>query len=137
VTVVARRIVIRQLNKCRPKSGLEHAIARRTEDGLNPPHERPDRSVEQREEVEFLFDQLSEKETSAVQMYYFDGRDYSAISRSLGIPENSVGPVLSRARNKMRRAVQHQRAGWSPTATSDFTSRWGHSQARRGQFHPV
>ncbi len=119
LTVVARRIVIRQLSKCRPAAALENAVARRNEAGLDAPHALPDRSVEEREEVGHLFDQLSEKETSAVQMYYFDGRDYAVIGRSLGIPENSVGPVLSRARSKMRRAAEHHPAGWSPAPASD------------------
>jgi RNA polymerase sigma-70 factor (ECF subfamily) len=37
-------------------------------------------------------------------MYHLEGKSYHEISQDLGIPENSIGPALSRARAKMRRA---------------------------------
>jgi RNA polymerase sigma-70 factor (ECF subfamily) len=36
-------------------------------------------------------------------MYHLEGKTYQEISRSVGMPENSVGPMLSRARAKLRR----------------------------------
>ena len=41
-----------------------------------------------------------------------EGKTYQEISRSVGMPENSVGPMLSRARAKLRR-----RAGVDPATT--------------------
>jgi RNA polymerase sigma-70 factor (ECF subfamily) len=41
-------------------------------------------------------------------MYHLEGKSYQEISRLVGIPENSVGPTLSRAREKMRRAGVEQ-----------------------------
>ena len=35
---------------------------------------------------------------------HLEGRSYQEISSAVGMPENSIGPILSRARNKMRRA---------------------------------
>ena len=40
-----------------------------------------------------------------VRMYHLDGKSYHEIGQAIGIPENSVGPILSRARGKMRRAA--------------------------------
>jgi RNA polymerase sigma-70 factor, ECF subfamily len=39
-----------------------------------------------------------------VQMYHLEGKSYHEISLVVGMPENSIGPILSRARSKMRRA---------------------------------
>jgi RNA polymerase sigma-70 factor (ECF subfamily) len=36
-------------------------------------------------------------------MYHLEGKTYDEISRKTGVPENSIGPTLSRARAKMRR----------------------------------
>ena len=33
-----------------------------------------------------------------------EGKSYHEIGSAVGMPENSIGPILSRARNKMRRA---------------------------------
>jgi RNA polymerase sigma-70 factor (ECF subfamily) len=45
-------------------------------------------------------------------MYHLEGKSYQEISRSVGLAENTVGPMLSRARAKMRRHV-----GADPAAT--------------------
>jgi len=37
-------------------------------------------------------------------MYHLEGKSYQEISSAVGMPENSVGPTLSRARSKMRSA---------------------------------
>jgi RNA polymerase sigma-70 factor (ECF subfamily) len=39
-----------------------------------------------------------------VRLYHLEGRSYQEISSTVGMPENSVGPMLSRAREKMRKA---------------------------------
>jgi RNA polymerase sigma-70 factor (ECF subfamily) len=36
-------------------------------------------------------------------MFHIEGKSYQEISRTVGMPENSVGPMLSRARAKLRR----------------------------------
>ena len=35
-------------------------------------------------------------------MYHLEGKSYAEISQAVGMTENSIGPVLSRARAKMR-----------------------------------
>ena len=39
-----------------------------------------------------------------VRLYHLEGKSYREISSQVGMPENSIGPTLSRAREKMRRA---------------------------------
>ena len=39
-------------------------------------------------------------------MHYIEGRSYEEISAELNIPVNSIGPILSRARKKLRTGIQ-------------------------------
>jgi RNA polymerase sigma-70 factor, ECF subfamily len=41
-------------------------------------------------------------EAKIVRQYHIEGRSYREISAGLGVPENSIGPALSRARSKLR-----------------------------------
>jgi RNA polymerase sigma-70 factor, ECF subfamily len=50
-----------------------------------------------------LLESLESPEAEVVRMYHLEGKRYQEISEALGVPENSVGPILSRARSKMRR----------------------------------
>jgi RNA polymerase sigma-70 factor (ECF subfamily) len=57
-----------------------------------------------REQVERLIAQLSGAEADVVRLYHLEGKSYREISSAVGMSENSIGPTLSRARDKMRRA---------------------------------
>jgi len=100
LTVVTRRVVVHQL--------LKNKSAARLSDAPEPPHldgaggsaiER----VQNRDEVQRLLDELDGAESEVVRMYHLEGKSYQDISSLVGIPENSIGPTLSRARQKMRR----------------------------------
>ena len=75
----------------------------------------PQASVEQRlgdqEEVERLLGGLQGTEAQVVRLFHLEGKTYREISSVVGMPENSIGPILSRARNKLRRA------GMNPAAS--------------------
>ena len=45
-----------------------------------------------------------ETEAMVVKLFHLEGRSYREISSGLGIPENSIGPTLSRAREKLRQS---------------------------------
>jgi RNA polymerase sigma-70 factor (ECF subfamily) len=47
-------------------------------------------------------------------MYYLEGRSYEEISGQLGIPVNSIGPLLSRARQRLRNKLQEKPAPAAP-----------------------
>ena len=68
-----------------------------------PPEER----LSNREEVEKLLQGLNGAEAQVVRMFHLEGKSYQEISRSTGVPTNSVGPLLSRARTKLRNAGAH------------------------------
>jgi len=100
LTVVARRVVVRELLKRRivpnqaDTSDIDQVAGR-------------DESVEERlanrEEVERMLDELHGEEADIVRLYHLEGKSYDEISRQTGVPTNSVGPTLSRARAKLRR----------------------------------
>ena len=65
-----------------------------------------DPDVEQRltdrEEVERLLSGLDSSEAQVVRMYHLEGKSYQEIGRITGMPTNSVGPLLSRIRTRLR-----------------------------------
>jgi RNA polymerase sigma-70 factor (ECF subfamily) len=100
LTVVARRVVVRELIGRRPTSTLGPA-ADEAVDNNGHAEER----INDRDEVERLLDRLDRVDAAVVRMYHLEGMTYREISQSVGMPENTIGPVLSRARAKMRRAA--------------------------------
>ena len=95
LTVVARRIVVRELLN-------RQSMARLTETTVEDTLPRPaDPQVEQRlsdqEEVRRLLGGLQETEAQVVRLFHLEGKSYREISTVLGMPENSVGSILSRA----------------------------------------
>jgi RNA polymerase sigma-70 factor (ECF subfamily) len=100
LTVVARRVVVRELIGRRQTSTLG-AAAEEAVDGNG----RAEQRISDRDEVERLLDRLDGEDAAVVRMYHLEGMTYREISQTVGMPENTIGPVLSRARAKMRRAA--------------------------------
>jgi RNA polymerase sigma-70 factor (ECF subfamily) len=59
-----------------------------------------------RDEVEELLKHLPETEARAMRLFYLEGKRYGEIARELGVAENSVGPILSRARETLRKQIK-------------------------------
>ncbi|MEZ6134376.1 MAG: sigma-70 family RNA polymerase sigma factor [Pirellulaceae bacterium] len=96
LVVVARRVAVRKLSKMkfRPKHlSVDQAS------GAAAPQFHLDDS----EEVYALLGQMPESEATAIRMFHLEHRTYSDIGQHIGLPENSVGPLLSKARDRMRR----------------------------------
>jgi RNA polymerase sigma-70 factor (ECF subfamily) len=104
LTVVARRIVVRMI--VRQKSQPPHSGngSHRRVDEVSDLGADPGDRIGDRDEVERLLDDLDESEAKVVRMHHLEGKSYREISSEMGVPENSIGPILSRARDKMRRA---------------------------------
>jgi len=58
------------------------------------------------EQVHDLLTQLPKGVREVVRLHYLVGLSYEEISSQLGIPVNSIGPLLSRARQKLRVKLQ-------------------------------
>jgi RNA polymerase sigma-70 factor (ECF subfamily) len=103
LTVIARRVVVRKLVESRSATPLG-AIA----DNTASAEPRAEERITDREEVEALLEHLDGSEAAVVRMYHLDGKTYQEISGVTGMPAGSVGPMLSRARAKLRAAGARQ-----------------------------
>ncbi len=101
LTVITRRVVVQQLLKRKSLTRLDAAAGQAAYDGAASGHD----SVNNRDEVARLLEELEGTEAQVVRMYHLEGKSYQEISTIVGMPENSIGPTLSRAREKMRRAA--------------------------------
>jgi RNA polymerase sigma-70 factor, ECF subfamily len=103
LTVVARRIVVHEMLDHKTTARLSEGSSV-ADDSIPDPHPAAEHSLMDREEVQRLLGGLQGTEAQVVRMYHLEGKTYQEISKLVGMPENSIGPILSRARNKMRRA---------------------------------
>jgi RNA polymerase sigma-70 factor, ECF subfamily len=98
LAVIARRTAVRMLSQADahvvrvdlPTAGA--AVVDRHAD-----HRRSDR-----EEIEGLMGCLEPDEARLIRLHHLEARSYGEISRLTGLPLGSIGPALSRARQKMR-----------------------------------
>jgi RNA polymerase sigma-70 factor (ECF subfamily) len=103
LTVVARRIVVRDL-LARGPGGRLSVGAQHSPQAIPDPHVGPEKPTTDRDEVEHLLGGLQGTEALVVRMFHLEGKSYQEISTMVGMPENSIGPILARARDKLRRA---------------------------------
>jgi RNA polymerase sigma-70 factor (ECF subfamily) len=116
LTVIARRVVVKDLLERKSTAPLAPAAGSLAAGNLaagnlaagnlaagngQPP---PEQRISDQEEVKRLLEGLGENEAEVVRLYHLEGKSYQQISSAVGMPENSIGPTLSRAREKMRRA---------------------------------
>jgi RNA polymerase sigma-70 factor, ECF subfamily len=104
LTVVARRIVVHELLARMSAAQLVEGLSTHAAQGVPDPHASAEDRLSDREEVARLLGGLRGTEAQVMRMYHLDGKTYHEISEAVGMPENSIGPILTRARNKMRRA---------------------------------
>lgn len=111
LTVIARRIAVRKMVERRVPVGAgavrEASVAQAPASGGAAPEQR----ISDREEVERLLQHLHGPEAEVMRMYHLEGKSYREISSSVGMPENSVGPTLSRARAKLRQMKELEASG--------------------------
>lgn len=97
LTVIARRITVPALIARKDPARLSEATNEAADESQSA-----EQRISDAEEVERLLSQLEGIESEVVRMYHLEGMTYQQISTETGLSENSVGPTLSRARNKMR-----------------------------------
>ena len=60
------------------------------------------------EEVDKMLAALPECDAEVIRLYHLESLNYRQIAKQLGIPENSVGPILARARGNLRRVAEQR-----------------------------
>jgi RNA polymerase sigma-70 factor (ECF subfamily) len=99
LTVIARRVVVRELLKRKSVVSLQDIAEA---DVSHSDEHSAEERISSRDEVERLLRTLHGPEADVVRMYHLEGKTYQEISSRIGMPENSIGPTLSRARAKLR-----------------------------------
>lgn len=101
LVVIARRVVVREMARRRMSEALGHVKAHQgaVEQALHDTGR-----IDNRELVEQMLLGLPAVEATVVRQFHLEGKSYHEISQGLKIPENSIGPLLTRAREKLRRA---------------------------------
>lgn len=98
LTVVSRRVVVSQLMRRKATAPLTSEAANSAIASDNGFEQR----ISDQEEVARLLEELEGTEAEVVRLYHLEGKSYHEISSAIGMSENSIGPTLSRARDKMR-----------------------------------
>jgi RNA polymerase sigma-70 factor (ECF subfamily) len=104
LTVVARRIVVKELLARMSAAKLHDASSGQAVEGIPDPRPTVEERLGNQEEVQRLLSAVQGTEAQVVRLYHLEGKSYQEISAVVGMPENSIGPILTRARHRMRRA---------------------------------
>jgi RNA polymerase sigma-70 factor (ECF subfamily) len=108
LTVVGRRISIKAIVQRFRESELGHSTAHRAiVEEENPAETEP---IIAAEEVERMLAHLADREAEVVRLYHLKYLNYRQIGKQLGIPENSVGPILAKARRSLKRIAEQRNA---------------------------
>jgi RNA polymerase sigma-70 factor (ECF subfamily) len=105
LTVICRRACIHLLAK---KLGSAAIFKSFPAGAIPEPEEEEDNGHDTLEHVHELLAKLPKQSREVVRLYYLEGRTYEDISAQLGIPVNSIGPLLSRARQRLRAKLQSE-----------------------------
>jgi RNA polymerase sigma-70 factor (ECF subfamily) len=107
LTVIARRICVHELASRAAAKEVQPQTDGKDVNGVEAEESPKSRiGLESLEEVEKLLGKLPSRERKVVRLYYLEGRTYEEISTEMNVPVNSIGPILSRARKKLRQGVK-------------------------------
>ena len=106
LTVIARRVCVREVIKRQREAELGHTQAHRSV--VSDDDSQEAEAIASAEEVERMLEHLPEREAQVVKLYHLKYLNYRQIGKQLGIPENSVGPILASARQQLRRAAEQR-----------------------------
>lgn len=111
IAVIARRICIHELNRRQTvRQEIRQGITRLDDLPGDDDNEAVNKGMERLEEVEDLLRKLKGRERDVVKLYYLQGMTYEEISTETGMPVNTIGSTLSRARKTLRAKIQSHTA---------------------------
>lgn len=110
LTVIARRTAVKELIRRHREEELGHTNAHRAfVEGGGVPEDAE--ALVSAEEVDRMLEDLPPREAEVIRLYHLKYQNYRQISKKLGIPENSIGPILAKARKRLREAAEQRSAG--------------------------
>jgi len=98
---VARRVVIHEITRRRMAEALGHVAAQHPSFRQAQAPARELQRIDNREEIQMMLRDLPHGDAEVVKQFHLEGKSYREISTRLGIPENSIGPTLNRARQRL------------------------------------
>lgn len=101
LVVIARRVVVRELIQRKQAEALGHVAAHNNAIDAAGSISEVQR-IENSDEVKLLMGVLGPSDSEIIRKYHLEGRSYRQISEELGVAENSIGPTLKRARDRLR-----------------------------------
>ncbi|MEZ6050529.1 MAG: sigma-70 family RNA polymerase sigma factor [Planctomycetaceae bacterium] len=104
LTVIARRVVVREIVRRRRSEAFGHVNARQAHVDAVRSNGTDIERVETVEDVQSMLSGLPSHEADVIRQFHLEGKSYREISGALGIPENTIGPTLSRARDRLRQS---------------------------------
>lgn len=103
LAVVARRIVAKEISRRRKAEAMGHVQAHGNANAVRSAAVAANQQrIEDQDEIRRLLAELPATDAEVVRQFHLEGKSYREISSQLGIPENSIGPTLSRARERLR-----------------------------------
>lgn len=104
LTVVSRRIAVHEIHRRRVAETFGHVSAQSRAPVSGPKSTTSSelQRIQNQDEVQNMLHSLSKTDAEIVRQFHLEGRTYREISSKLGVPENSIGPTLSRARKQLR-----------------------------------
>ncbi len=105
LTIVSRRIAVQEITRRRKAEAMghvsaHHATVAQAQATVTTP--APQNRIDDQEEIRQMLEDLPATDAAVVRLYHLEGRSYREISAAVGIPENSVGPTLTRARERLK-----------------------------------
>ena len=104
LTVVARRVVVHEIIRRRKEEALGHVSAHHAAVESAGHEEQETERIADVDEVTGLLATLPPVDAEVVRKFHLEGKSYGEISQETGIPENTIGSLLSRARQKLRQS---------------------------------
>jgi RNA polymerase sigma-70 factor (ECF subfamily) len=106
LTVIARRICVHELARRFAAREVQPTTSNANLNEIEDEEAPRTSGLESLEEIEKLLAKLPSREREVVRLHYIEGRSYEEISTAMKIPVNSIGPILSRARKKLRKDIK-------------------------------
>ena len=103
VAVISMRTAYHIMRKKQPEGGAIPELL--PPDPTPLPAERAERR-EFLDQLDAAFRGLSPQESALLRLAYYEERSYKEIAESLGVPLNSVSPMLIRAKEKLKKSLE-------------------------------
>lgn len=106
--VIAYRRCLKYLDRQRPAPSLDDSGLALAPVAEGPSPNEAAQSVESRALVRGALTELPARDRRLLQGHLVEGRSYAELSAELGVAEGSVGPLLSRAKKRLRALLERK-----------------------------